>query len=203
MTARLGRQASAGPHDRYLERMPQDQYELGTMLLADASFHRVDALDDETLAGSGLYAIRVVDVSNLPAPFSVLAERVDGLLYIGKAAGSLRERLVEQELQAIGHGTFFRSIGAVLGYRPVPGSLVGKSNQNNFTFAARDRLGIRNWLGHHAEASAVAVSCDLAEAERDLIRRHTPLLNLDHNPRALRELVDARETCRDIARAVR
>ena len=91
----------------------------------------------------------------------------------------------------------------MLGYRPVPGSLVGKANQNNFTFAARDRLAIRNWLGQHAEASAVAVPGDLAEAERDLIRRHTPLLNLDHNPRALRELVDARGVCRDIARAFR
>ncbi len=42
--------------------------------------------------------------------------------------------MLGNELRARGHGTFFRSLGAVLGYLPPKGSLKGKSNQNNYTF---------------------------------------------------------------------
>ena len=35
----------------------------------------------------------------------------------------LNKRMLKQELRSKGHGTFFRSIGAVLGFRPDKGSL--------------------------------------------------------------------------------
>lgn len=179
--------------------MLQDPVAMGDVLLAADSFRRADAFDHEGFAVPGLYAIRVADVAALPDPFRAFAARADGLLYVGKATRSLRKRLVEEELRAKRHATFFRGIGAVLGYRPVPGSLVGKVNRNNFVFASRDRLAIATWLDRYAEASAFAVPGDLAEIERDLIRRFTPLLNLDHNPAALAELVAVRQTCREIA----
>ena len=46
------------------------------------------------------------------------------IIYIGIASQSLRKRL-NQELRAKGHGTFFRSIGAVLGYSPREGFFSG------------------------------------------------------------------------------
>ncbi len=182
--------------------MASDSVAVGGLLLSAGSFCAPDALDADVLTGPGLYAIRLNDVAALPAPFFALANRVDRILYVGKATVSLRERFLEQELRAKGHGTFFRSIGAVLGYRPVPGSLVGKANQHNFVFAPSDRLAIRNWLTQNVVANAIAVDHDLGRLEIDVIRHYTPLLNLDHNPAALQELIDARRACLSVARGL-
>ncbi|SJL30493.1 hypothetical protein PGIN_ATCC49417_01171 [Porphyromonas gingivalis] len=51
-----------------------------------------------------------------------------------------------QELFAKGHGTFFRSLGALLGHRPEKGSLVGKKNQKNYRFPKRDEQKIAKWI---------------------------------------------------------
>lgn len=182
--------------------MPSDSFAVGGLLLSAGSFCEPGALDADVLTGPGLYAISVTHASALPAPFSTLADRVERLLYVGKATVSLRERLLDQELRAKGHGTFFRSVGAVLGYRPVPGSLVGKANQHNFVFVPTDRLAIRNWLSQNVVASAIAIDRDLDSLEIDLIRQYTPLLNLDHNPAPVQELVDARKACLSVARMV-
>lgn len=77
----------------------------------------------------GYYSIWITNTKKLPTVFhNELVRRKTNLLYIGIASGSLLKRLYLQELQHRNPATFFRSIGAVLGYRPEPGSLAGKKN---------------------------------------------------------------------------
>ncbi|WP_338157334.1 GIY-YIG nuclease family protein [Porphyromonas gingivalis] len=73
-----------------------------------------------------------------------MSERNHNILYFGIAI-NLKQRLM-QELFAKGHGTFFRSLGALLGHRPEKGSLVGKKNQKNYRFPKRDEQKIAKWI---------------------------------------------------------
>src|SRR4051812_3142479 len=91
----------------------------------------------------GLYAIHVADPDTIPEPWRAKL-RVSGqrLLYVGQASGSLRGRLIDEELRHKRAATFFRGLGAMLGYRPTPGSLIGKANQNNYRFSRTDTAEI-------------------------------------------------------------
>src|SRR5438105_3751882 len=87
---------------------------------------------------SGIYAIHAVDGDCVPTPFcQYLAARNHRCLYIGKAVKGVR-RLVRYDLNGEGPSTFFCSLGLMLGYLPVSGSLIGKKDQNNFKFSTDD-----------------------------------------------------------------
>ena len=124
----------------------------------------------------GVYAIRVIDFAVLPEPFRGHAERRnDRLVYIGEAKNNLRRRL-GQELLANGHGTFFRSLGAVIGYRPARGSLADKANKNNYTFVPDDEAAIIRWITDNLEVSWLELDGDVHETEVRLIHESGPLL---------------------------
>lgn len=169
-------------------------------LLSDASFqsvHRIRAVPEQL----GLYAIRVTSADALPDPFRRHAlNRNSRLIYIGEATKqTLGDRLTRNELGGRGHGTFFRSIGAVLGYRPLPGSLAHLKNQRNFRFSPADVAEIKHWIAANLEASWISLKAAIHDTEVALIRGHTPLLNIRDNPAALPELVALRGLCREIA----
>ncbi|KZE42053.1 GIY-YIG nuclease family protein [Microbacterium sp. T32] len=169
-------------------------------LLKESSFRPAGDIDADVPNEFGVYAIRLRVGSSLPEPFeSHLASRRSRLVYLGKAT-SLSKRMLGNELRGRGHGTFFRSIGAVLGYRPAAGSLVGKANQYNFSFVAKDRARIVAWINAHLEVSwAIVPQTDVRAVEKALILEHLPLLNREGNPLALAELDTLRIECRTIA----
>ena len=99
----------------------------------------------------GLYCIRIKNVHLLPEPFgTILLERGHDILYIGIASENLYNRFLNQELRAKGHGTFFRSMGAVLGYKPPKGSLIEKRNKKNYKFSKTDELKIIGWINENS-----------------------------------------------------
>jgi hypothetical protein len=169
-------------------------------LVHDASFRPAQSIDAGVPLVPGVYSIRLRDGSALPEPFeSLLGERSTRLVYIGKAT-SLGGRMLGNELRGRGHGTFFRSIGAVLGFRPRAGSLAEKVNRYNFSFEPSDRVAIVRWINDNLDVSWREVPlADLPALESELIRLHAPLLNLDGNPLALVELDELRVLCRQIA----
>ena len=171
-------------------------------LVNDASFRPAESIDADVPSSPGIYAIRVRIGSTLPEPFeSLLGERLSRLIYIGKAT-SLESRMLRNELRGRGHGTFFRSIGAVLEFRPRAGSLSNKVNKYNFSFEKPDRDTIAQWINANLEVSwRTLPMSDVPTTETALILEHTPLLNLDGNPLALTELDDLRVRCRQVASA--
>ncbi|WP_413250213.1 GIY-YIG nuclease family protein [Sinomonas flava] len=172
-------------------------------LLADARFRRVGSIDPLVPNAPGIYAIRVIAATVLPEPFrSHALGRGDRLVYVGQAKTSLRKRLVDQELRARGHGTFFRTMGAALGYRPPRGSLVGMANQRNYRFSPSDTARIIAWMDANLEASWIETSDAIHVTEQTLIKDLRPLLNLQSNPAALWELKAARDECQAIAAGV-
>ncbi|ABM07674.1 GIY-YIG nuclease family protein [Paenarthrobacter aurescens] len=169
-------------------------------LLSSDSFKPAGEIDPKVPDRAGLYAIRIRDRSALPAPFAGLSERsAHDLLYVGIARTSLKTRLLGQELRAKGHGTFFRSVGAVLGYRPVAGSLMGKANTRNYTFAPVDEVAIIAWINQNLLVNWIVLTRDHKAEERALLRKHLPLFNILGNPAALPELSDLRADCVRIA----
>lgn len=149
----------------------------------------------------GYYAIFVDEPGAIPEPFGgELARRGTRIIYIGIATKSLHSRLVEQDLQHLGPSTFFRAIGSILGFRPQPGSLIGRANQRNYRFGAEDSAGIINWINKHLLVNWTEVSPALKTTERALILTHRPLLNTNHNPDKLPALAALRHECRRIAR---
>lgn len=148
----------------------------------------------------GLYCLRIKDSKALPTSLSaILKERQHNIIYIGIASQSLRKRL-NQELRAKGHGTFFRSIGAVLGYLPEKGSLVGKLNQNNYKFLKNDEKKIITWINENLLVNWVVMEENLAAFELDLLKEYLPLMNISGNPGALPKISLLRNECKRIAR---
>lgn len=171
-------------------------------LLDDGSFRRAGEILALVPDSFGVYALRLVGGSTLPDPFeALLAERSFRLVYIGQAEKqTLLKRLLGNELRARGNGTFIRSVGAVLGYRPPFGSLAGRARPQHYRFAPADRVAIVEWINSNLEVSWTALpQSEVREVEVGQIREHTPLLNLQDNPRALPALKALPVQCRTIA----
>ena len=145
--------------------------------------------------------LRIEDVNALPFDFSrILEERGHNILYIGKTEVSLLTRMWEQELHQNGAGTFFRSIGSVLGFVPEPGSLEGKKNKKNYKFSKENRISIVRWIEDHLLINFVPFDGDVESVETKLIQKYVPLLNIDKNPLKSEKLEELRDRCRKIAR---
>lgn len=170
-------------------------------LMNEKNFKSASGTDNLVPDKPGLYCIRILSPRSLSAEFAqALEERNHNIIYIGIASQSLRKRFLGQELRARGHGTFFRSIGAVLGYRPEPGSLLNKKNQNNYTFSQDDEKKIIKWINQNLIVNWIATEGDLKGIENKLIKEHLPLLNIAGNPGAIKKLEEMREECKRIGR---
>ncbi|SFN53767.1 GIY-YIG nuclease family protein [Salegentibacter flavus] len=170
------------------------------VLMNEKNFKPAGEIDGNLPDIPGLYCLRIAQPGILPVSFSsVLKSREHNIIYIGIASKSLRKRL-NQELRAKGHGTFFRSIGAVLGYVPEKGSLVGKRNQNNYRFAKGDEKKIIAWINENLRVNWVQLEEDLSSFEAVLLNEQLPLLNIAGNPGALEEIRLLRNKCKQIAR---
>ncbi len=150
----------------------------------------------------GVYAIFMDSPESLPP---IIAEKhkdhAGNPIYIGKASKSIQKRCHDQDLRHKSAATFFRTVGAVLGYTPPKGSLIGKKNTNNYKFSQADTAKIIKWLDEHVTVSAIEIPPDeIPVVEPYLIRTVMPLLNTQNNPSALPELGQLRERCRQIAR---
>jgi hypothetical protein len=171
-------------------------------LISEKNFKRAGEIDSLDFDFSGIYCIRIADVKKLPAPFdSILSQREHNIIYIGSAKKSLKKRFLRQELRAKGHGTFFRSLGAVLGYRPPQGSLLNKRNKYNYQFLSSDKLKIIEWINENLYVNWVDFNGDFEVFETLLIGKYTPLLNIQKNPSALPLLRELRNECCGIAKA--
>ena len=96
--------------------------------------------------------------------------------------------------------SFFRSLGAVLGFRPPVGSLWGKTNQCNYRFSPSDTATVIEWINEHLSVQWLCRSTTLANMEREAIHRYRPLLNIAHNPAPSPELEKLRAVCVALAR---
>ncbi len=169
-------------------------------LMDEKSFKSAAIIDNLVPHIPGLYCIRINDISKLPKPFdNLIKERKHNIIYIGIASQSLCKRFLKQELRATGHGTFFRSLGAVLGYRPAKGSLISKANKKNYTFNPNDEKKIIEWINSHLIVNWVEIEHDFENLETGMIQKHLPLLNLAKNPAALSLLSKLRAECVSIA----
>lgn len=119
-------------------------------ILKQLSIVRCSAKDAESLSPDtpGYYAIFLKNPAALPKPFST-SSQPGNPIYIGIATKSLHKRLACQDLKYQSPATFFRRLGAVLGYRPEPGSLRDKKNKNNYKFSPANTQQIRNWIDQH------------------------------------------------------
>lgn len=148
----------------------------------------------------GIYCIQVKRREDLPEIFAQeLKVRRHNIIYFGIASQSLRKRFFKQELRAKGHGTFFRSLGAILNFRPLKGSLVGKANKRNYKFTAEDERKIIEWINQNLLINWIEISENLNELETQLIVKYQPLLNISKNNAALSELSVLRAECIQIA----
>jgi hypothetical protein len=141
----------------------------------------------------GKYAFFVNDIDVLPQAFrSEAATRADQrLLYIGKADVSLFTRAYEQECLHRRPGTFFRSVGAMLGYRSPKGG-------RNYEFSKEDKQAVASWIATNLRIAWTSepVLGSHGTSEGLLITQHRPLLNLSGNPRKFGELQRLRDLCR-------
>lgn len=168
-------------------------------LFSKTEFYDFDKLAASILGQKGLYCIRLKANAKLPDRYNkILNKRENKIIYIGKAyRQSLQDRL-SQEVYHTRPGTFFRSIGAVLGYTPIPGHLKGMSNQKNYKFSKTDTEAITKWLLKNTELAVCPIEDDFS-IEDNLIKKYCPLLNDKHNPMKLAELKADRQRCREIA----
>lgn len=182
---------------------PLDCSTLEKVLLNEKNFKSVATIDIDVPHCCGLYCIRIIDKTKLPSPFNqLLSDRGHNIIYIGIASTSLNSRFLNQELRANGHGTFFRSIGAVLGYKPPKGSLREKANKRNYKFSPTDEKKIIEWINNNLVVNWVATDKDFEVIETFLLDKYRPLLNLAKNPSALVQLSELRAECVRIANSI-
>jgi len=177
-----------------------DVNSLTEVLMNQKNYRSASAIDNFVPHLPGLYCIRIANPALLPAPYaSTLAHRGHNIVYIGIATQSLKVRFLGQELRAKGHGTFFRSIGAMLSYQPLKGSLKNKTNKRNYTLPPDKEDAIIRWINTNLIVNWIEHSDDLERIEISLITKHLPLLNIKHNPAPLAILIKARAECITIA----
>lgn len=182
-----------------IENVP-GEFKAAEKVLIGGDFVSANTLDDQNVPDvPGLYCIKLRKGVVLPAKYGKVRE--DGIIYIGQASTSLRQRFWRQELNHHGAATFFRGIGAVLGYLPPKGSLYGKST-NNYKFSDEDTEAIRKWIRQSLFVNWIPFGTDnMDTVERELIQKYCPLMNTTHNPTPSPELAAARERCREYARS--
>ena len=146
----------------------------------------------------GIYCIKLRDNACLPAKYGQLRE--DRIIYIGKATTVLKKRLWEEELNNKRPATFFRSIGAMLGYLPPKGALVGKKNTKSYKFNSEDTKEIKEWIQNSLDVNFVSViPTEIKNIETYLIQKYRPLVNIKDNPTPSAELKAARNRCMEWA----
>ena len=169
-------------------------------LLDESKFKDVIGIDSLVPENPGLYCIRIKNIYALPEPFRTeLKSRGNNIIYIGIASQSLNKRMLNQELRANGHGTFFRSLGAILGFRPPFNSLAKKRNKRNYKFSTSDENRIIDWINENLMVNWIEKNSGWETIETALIIKHKPLLNIANNPEAMPELSRLRKECVDIA----
>lgn len=170
-------------------------------LMYPQSFEPASNLNESLIPDiPGLYAIRIKDISMLPHPYKdELQNRGHNILYIGKATKSLRDRLWCQELNHKSPATFFRSIGAILGYRPIKGSMYGK-NTRNYKFSKEDTSKIRLWMTDNLLINTRILRDNIEDVESALIREYKPIINISKNPYKMEILSELRDECVRIAK---
>lgn len=158
-------------------------------------FKRVSMLSrDDIPTSAGLYAITIDDENILPYTFSTeLKRRNHKLLYIGISKDNLRTRLWKSELHCHKPATFFRSIGAILGFTPVAGSL--QSSSRNYKFSKEDQLLIEQWMADHLLVNFIPYNSNIEDIEKQLIVNYKPIINLRDNPYKIHELEILRNKC--------
>lgn len=173
---------------------------LDKKLMNTDSFKTAIDIDNMVPRKPGLYCIRINDINALSKPFNdELEKRHHDIVYIGIASKSLYKRMLNQELRANGHGTFFRSLGAVLGFRPIINSLSDKKNKRNYKFQPTDENKIIDWINNNLMISWVVQDSNLECIETQLLQKYQPLLNIAKNPAAIPQLSVLRKECVDIA----
>ena len=168
-------------------------------LIAEKSFTSAKKIDNLIPNITGIYCIKILYSNNLPEPFNtILSDRKHNIVYIGIATECLKKRL-NQELRAKGHGTFFRSLGAILGYRPLKGSLITKKNKRNYKFQPNEQKEIIEWINNNLVVNWVELNNNFETIETELIEKNKPLMNISKNPVALELLSNLRKECVEIA----
>lgn len=86
---------------------------------------------------------------------------------------------MKQELIAKGHGTFFRSIGAILGFTPPKGSLKDKRNKYNYKFKKADETNIIQFNSDNLLVNYIITKERDEACEEYLIQKYRPIINID------------------------
>lgn len=147
----------------------------------------------------GIYCIKLRKGVYFPKDYGKIRE--DGIIYIGKAESSLRKRLWDQELNHNGHATFFRSIGAMLGKRPIKGSLYGRDSRN-YEFDYMDTEYIKKWMRQSLLVNFISLPVDkIKDVEDRLIKKFCPLVNIKGNPQKSKAIEAVRKECVEIAQS--
>ena len=168
--------------------------------LINGPFIAVSSMTDSSVPDvSGLYCIKLRKGVVLPAKFGKVRE--DGIIYIGQASRSLKKRFWEQELNHKSAATFFRSLGAILGYLPPKGSLYGKATRN-YKFSPEDTDAIKKWMRQSLLVNWIPFgTSQMDTVETNLIIKYRPLVNIDDNPTPSEALKAARKHCVEYAKS--
>lgn len=168
-----------------------------------SNFKSVDGINKSVPDKPGLYCIRNKNIDMFPEPFkSELSKRNHNIIYFGIASQSLQRRMMEQALRAKGSSTFFRNLGAVLGYRPPFNSLASKRNKRNYRFSTEDEDKIVEWINKNLLVNWIEYNDGLNEIAYYLLRKYKPLLNISRNPHYIPELIKLRNECEKIANGI-
>ena len=158
-------------------------------------------LDENTIPDKpGIYCIKLCNGIQFSKEFGKIRE--DGIIYIGQASKSLKKRLWEEELNHMCAATFFRSIGAMLGFLPPKGSLANKQT-NNFKFSEEDTASICKWMQESLLVNFVVLNpmnVEIDKIEISLIEKYSPIVNIKHNKIPNAVLQAKRNKCREYAK---
>ena len=144
----------------------------------------------------GIYYLSIKNFKNLPSRLHrEIKDNKKNLIYIGKAK-SLKKRL-KQELNGSGHGTFFRSIGAILNKSPDK----IKNNSPNYKFSGKEKERIIKWIEDNISCKCNPVSNNkLIDEEKFRIKKEKPIFNIKNNPSKWEYLIEKRNECLKKAR---
>jgi hypothetical protein len=122
------------------------------------------------------------------------------VIYTGQAKnlGGLRQRLLQELHQQGGPGTFFRSLGAVMGKNPMCAAT--EAGRRNYRFAQQEKQEIISFINANLEVAIVEhAAVGLNDTEEREIEKYKPLFNTLYNPLPSPVIARERERCRRYA----
>ena len=148
----------------------------------ETSYKSLKDIEELSSDLKGVYAICATRESKLPDAVKKEVFNGGGFIIYANNSSNIKNELFNK-CNGTDSGNFLKRLGALLDFKPPKGSLVGKTEIENFEFSVEDKSKIREWIYDNLFFNYIVLEEDQMEAFKEhLVIQLSPVLNVQSNP---------------------